>query len=97
MEPVASPPQPQPSAVMGEDAGASEFPEPSWGRYRRAYRWTPDGLESLLDAGCAWGYGTCYFTDKARSVYRIPYHRLADNLAIQVVKLPTSDQAAPSA
>lgn len=48
---------------------SDRFPEyPLWGRYKRAYGWTPGGVDRLLDAGCAWGYGTRFFTDKARSV-----------------------------
>jgi SAM-dependent methyltransferase len=47
----------------------SRFPEhPLWHRYERAFRWTPEGLDSLLDAGCAWGYGTRFFRAKARNV-----------------------------
>ena len=43
-----------------------EFPEyPLWGRYKRAINWTPDGVQRILDAGCAWGYGTQYLTAKA--------------------------------
>jgi SAM-dependent methyltransferase len=64
---------PQTAAVVaGMAPDLSQFPEfPLWGRYERAYEWTPDGLENLLDAGCAWGYGTRFFTTKARSVYGI--------------------------
>lgn len=47
-----------------------EFPEyPLWGRYKRAFDWTPGGVQRILDAGCAWGYGTRYFTAKAREVH----------------------------
>jgi ubiquinone/menaquinone biosynthesis C-methylase UbiE len=46
-----------------------KFPEyPLWTRYKQAFDWTPTGLGSLLDAGCAWGYGTRFFTTKARTV-----------------------------
>jgi SAM-dependent methyltransferase len=52
------------------------LPEPSLdppeyplnGRYELALRWTPDGVERLLDAGCAWGYGTRHFTTRSREV-----------------------------
>jgi ubiquinone/menaquinone biosynthesis C-methylase UbiE len=49
--------------------GYDEFPEYGlWSRYERAYEWTPDDLDRLLDAGCAWGYGTRFFDAKARDV-----------------------------
>lgn len=38
------------------------------GRYELALRWTPDGIDRLLDAGCAWGYGTRHFTARSREV-----------------------------
>lgn len=38
------------------------------GRYELALRWTPSGIERLLDVGCAWGYGTHHFTLKSRDV-----------------------------
>jgi SAM-dependent methyltransferase len=38
------------------------------GRYELALRWTPSGVDRLLDAGCAWGYGTRHFTVKSREV-----------------------------
>ena len=41
---------------------------PLSGRYELALRWTPDGVDRLLDAGCAWGYGTRHFTTKSREV-----------------------------
>ena len=38
------------------------------GRYELAMRWAPAGVGRLLDAGCAWGYGTRHFTTKSREV-----------------------------
>ena len=38
------------------------------GRYELAMRWTPDGADRLLDAGCAWGYGTRHFAGNGRQV-----------------------------
>ena len=38
------------------------------GRYELALRWTPRGVDRLLDAGCAWGYGTRHFTQRSREV-----------------------------
>jgi ubiquinone/menaquinone biosynthesis C-methylase UbiE len=59
-----------------------EFPEyPLWTRYKRAFDWTPTGLGSLLDAGCAWGYGTRFFTTKARTVSGIDPNSRAINIA----------------
>jgi SAM-dependent methyltransferase len=50
-------------------ASARSYPEYGlWGRYERAYNWTPEGIDALLDAGCAWGYGTRFFTAKAKKV-----------------------------
>lgn len=45
------------------------FPEYSLtGRNKKAFLWTPPSLETLLDAGCAWGYGTRFFTQKSQQV-----------------------------
>jgi SAM-dependent methyltransferase len=38
------------------------------GRYELALRWTPHGIDSVLDAGCAWGYGTRHLTQRSRDV-----------------------------
>jgi SAM-dependent methyltransferase len=38
------------------------------GRYELALRWTPGSVDRLLDAGCAWGYGTRHFTERGREV-----------------------------
>jgi ubiquinone/menaquinone biosynthesis C-methylase UbiE len=66
---VASAPSETDPARYADDE-LLEFPEdPLWMRYKRAFDWTPTGLGSLLDAGCAWGYGTRFFTRKARTVY----------------------------
>lgn len=47
-----------------------EFPEyPLSGRYKLAFNWTPNGINTLLDAGCAWGYGTRFFLQKSDRVY----------------------------
>jgi hypothetical protein len=57
--------------VADFDRGVPE--QPLWGRYKRALDWTRGGLDSFLDAGCAWGYGTQYFTSKAAvfDAYRV--------------------------
>jgi len=48
---------------------ALDHPEYSLnGRYELALRWTPSGVDRLLDAGCAWGYGTRHLTSKSREV-----------------------------
>lgn len=48
---------------------AVDHPEyPLNGRYELALRWTPNEVARLLDAGCAWGYGTRHFTRKSREV-----------------------------
>jgi SAM-dependent methyltransferase len=58
------------------------FPEFAlWGRYERMYEWTPDGVGRLLDAGCAWGYGTRFLTEKARSVVGLDPHPAAIEIA----------------
>ncbi|MBP0016330.1 MAG: class I SAM-dependent methyltransferase [Cyanobacteria bacterium SBLK] len=45
------------------------YPEHSLsGRYAKAFQWTPDTINSLLDAGCAWGYGTRFFCQKSKRV-----------------------------
>lgn len=47
-----------------------DFPEyPLEGRYKLAFNWIPNGLTNLLDAGCAWGYGTRFFREKSKNVY----------------------------
>ena len=38
------------------------------GRYAKAFQWLPNDIDSLLDAGCAWGYGTHFFGQKSRRV-----------------------------
>lgn len=46
------------------------FPEyPLERRYKLAYNWLPDNINNLLDAGCAWGYGTRFFKQKSKNVY----------------------------
>lgn len=45
------------------------YPEhPLSGRYAKAFQWTPDTIHSLLDVGCAWGYGTRFFCQKSKRV-----------------------------
>ncbi|MDB9311905.1 class I SAM-dependent methyltransferase [Spirulina sp. CS-785/01] len=47
-----------------------QYPEfPLAGRNKKAFLWTPDGVQTLLDAGCAWGYGTRFFTQKSEQVF----------------------------
>jgi SAM-dependent methyltransferase len=61
---------------------SEEFPEhPLWGRYKWAFDWTRGGLDTLLDAGCAWGYGTQYFTAKAGEVHGLDPNRQAIEVA----------------
>ncbi|NIT60544.1 MAG: methyltransferase domain-containing protein [Aliifodinibius sp.] len=39
------------------------------GRLKLAFDWIPEHSETLLDGGCAWGYGTRFFKLKCRVVY----------------------------
>lgn len=39
------------------------------GRYKLAFNWIPQGINTFLDAGCAWGYGTRFFRQKSDRVY----------------------------
>ena len=48
------------------------YPEsPLRERTKLAHGWIPDGCQRLLDGGCAFGYATCHFQDKAREVYGV--------------------------
>ena len=48
----------------------SNFPEYDLKeRYKLAFNWIPEGINTLLDAGCAWGYGTRFFRQKSDRVY----------------------------
>lgn len=48
----------------------SNFPEYDLkGRYKLAFNWIPQGINTFLDAGCAWGYGTRFFRQKSDRVY----------------------------
>lgn len=38
-------------------------------RYNLALSWIPDNIENLLDAGCAWGYGTRLLQEKSKHIY----------------------------
>lgn len=50
----------------------SLYPEsPLNDRHKLAYDWIPGGCHRLLDGGCAFGYGTRHFLDKAAEVYGI--------------------------
>lgn len=47
----------------------SAFPEHGLhGRLKLAYDWIPEGTNTLLDAGCSYGYATRYFIRKAEFV-----------------------------
>lgn len=41
------------------------------GRIKLAYIWIPKNTKKLLDAGCAWGYGSYYFSKKVKIVHGI--------------------------
>lgn len=51
---------------------SADYPEhPLWNRLRLARNWLPSGASDILDAGCAWGYGTRFFADPGRRVYGV--------------------------
>ena len=59
-----------------------DFPElPLTERNRLAFRWIPKGTPALLDAGCAWGYGTRFFSERAHSVAGIDFDQEAIEVA----------------
>lgn len=50
----------------------TDYPEhPLWNRLRLARSWMPPGASDILDAGCAWGYGTRFFAGPGRRVYGV--------------------------
>ena len=54
----------------------ARFPEHGLhGRLKLVYDWIPAGTATLLDAGCSYGYGTRYFTRKARRVAGVDPNR----------------------
>ena len=63
-------------------------------RNRLALRWTPRGAPALLDAGCAWGYATRFFTARATHVAGIDADERAE--AVASLRYPSIDfRAAP--
>jgi ubiquinone/menaquinone biosynthesis C-methylase UbiE len=61
----------------------SKFPDnPAQGRMRIAVEWMDDVNESLLDAGCSYGYGTIHYSRKAKKTTGIEL----DSLSIEVAK-----------
>ena len=51
---------------------SSRFPEHGcYGRAKVVYDWIPPGTDMLLDAGCAYGYGTRFFARKAERTFGI--------------------------
>jgi ubiquinone/menaquinone biosynthesis C-methylase UbiE len=57
------------------------------GRHRIAMKWIDDQVESLLDAGCSYGYATRYYATKATKTVGI---ELDDQLfAVGVLKYPS--------
>ena len=66
----------------------SNFPEyPLQGRYKLAFNWIPKDINTLLDAGCAWGYGTRFFTQKCDRVYGLE----PDKAFVEVAKSRYAD------
>jgi len=50
----------------------SNYPEnPLGGRTKLVYDWIPANSTTLLDGGCAWGYGTRFFKKKCKNTYGI--------------------------
>jgi ubiquinone/menaquinone biosynthesis C-methylase UbiE len=61
--------------LENEDGNYINYPEnpsiPLNGRIKLAYDWIPEKSNILLDGGCAWGYGTCFFKKKCNNTYGI--------------------------
>lgn len=72
-----------------------EFPELELvERNRLALRWTPKGAPALLDAGCAWGYATRFFAERAGRVAGVDVDEQA--VAVAAERYPWIDfRAAP--
>jgi SAM-dependent methyltransferase len=71
-----------------ESLDLSKYPEhPLETRVKRAMGWLPSNLDSLLDAGCSYGYSTCYFRQIAKHVTGIEI----DPEAVRVAKLRYPD------
>jgi ubiquinone/menaquinone biosynthesis C-methylase UbiE len=57
---------------MRVDKEYVDYPEHSLdGRIRLAFAWIPEKADTLLDGGCAWGYGTRFFKKKCNDAYGI--------------------------
>lgn len=55
-----------------ENINYTDFPEQKLsGRLKFSYDNLPDKIEKLLDAGCSYGYGTKYFSEKSKDTYGI--------------------------
>jgi len=50
-------------------------------KYKLAFSWVPNDTEKLLDAGCAWGYGTRILKQKCNQIYGIDPNQDAINVA----------------
>ena len=58
-------------------------------RNRLALHWTPKGAPALLNAGCAWGYGTRFFAARAQHVAGIDVN--ADWIEVARERYPQID------
>lgn len=66
------------------DLDKKSYPEDSINlssRYKLALSWVPDDIETLLDAGCAWGYGTRLLKQKCNQIYGLDPNQDAINVA----------------
>ncbi len=62
----------------------SKFPHnPAQGRMRIAAEWMDEVNESLLDAGCSYGYGTIHYSRRAKKTTGIEL----DSLSIEVARI----------
>lgn len=70
--------------AMNLDENYVIYPEDSINlrsRYKLALSWVPDDIETLLDAGCAWGYGTRLLKQKCNHIYGLDPSQDAINVA----------------
>ncbi len=70
-----------------ENINFEDFPEHKPGnRVKLSYKWLPEKINTLLDGGCSYGYGTKYLAEKSNKTFAIDVNPLHIYVAKQRYK-----------